>query len=347
MKAAVRVEPRNIQIVDVSEPVACRGESVIRVETVSVCGGDLHYFQGPMPFSNAVPGMVDAPYIVCHEVVGIIADVASGSKWRVGDRVVVDPQERCGVCRACLRGDIELCPKRRDMGYSIDGVAAEYIRIPDERIHRAPEGVGGGEASATHGLAAPVHALQSVDLESVRSALVLGPGPAGLMFAMTLLAKLKTRDVRVGGRPSPRLDIVREIGAVPLELRSGAFDDYRFDWASDNGFDLVVDTTGARDVIEDALTCVAPRGTLLLYAPTGFEVDGNFVFRRELRITGSTGATGGIDEASELIASGAVPIGKILTHEFEFDAIQDAFELALAGPAARGDFLKGVVHVAA
>ncbi len=50
-------------------------------------------------------------------------------------------------------------------------------------------------------------------------------------------------------------------------------------------------------------------------------------------------------EAVELLSSGAVPLGEILTHRFPFDRIEDAFELGLAGPGNRGNFLKAVVRI--
>lgn len=232
------------------------------------------------------------------------------------------------------------------MGYTADGVAAELLSVPNDRLFRVPPEISTDAAAATHGLAAPLHALQAVDLSGVERALVTGPGPAGLMFAMALLTKLRTPDVSVAGRPSPRLDIVRSVGARPVVLGDEGLAGLAFDWTEGSGFDLVVDTTGAADVLEAAVQCLAPRGTLLLYAPNTFTLDGNAVFRRELKVIGSTGAQRGMVEALELLRSGAVSLEKILTHRFELADIEAAFRLAMAGPSERGNLLKVVVTVA-
>lgn len=344
MKAAIRVEPGRLEITDVPEPASVPGHSIVRVDAVSLCGSDLHYFAGPMPWNETVPG-IDAPYIVCHEAVGTVVDSPAPSPWTAGDRVTLDPQHRCGQCRACRAGDIELCPQRQDMGYSADGVAAEFVSVADDRLFRVPSDIPIHVAAAIHGLAAPLHALQTVDLSGVERALVTGPGPAGLMFAMSLLVKLPGREVSVAGRPSPRLDIARGIGARVIELRDEGLREFAFDWSQDSGFGLAVDTTGAANVIEDAVQCLAPRGRLLLYAPNRFTLDGNAVFRRELKVLGSTGAHRGMEEALELVRSGAVPLGEIITHRFPFADIEAAFRLAMAGPGDRGNLLKVVVEL--
>jgi 2-desacetyl-2-hydroxyethyl bacteriochlorophyllide A dehydrogenase len=342
MKAAIRVEPGRIEIKDVPEPAAEPGRSLVRVDAVSLCGSDLHYYRGPMPWHETVPGE-DAPFIVCHEMVGTVVDSPDPSPWSPGDRVVLDPQHRCRKCPACRAGDIELCPERLDMGYSADGVAAGFVVADNDRLIGVPPEVPPDVAAATHGFAAPLHALGAVDLSAVRRALVTGPGPAGLMFAMALLAKLEDGEVSLAGRRSPRLDIARRVGAQVIELGDHGLADAAFDWHRDSGFDLVVDTTGAAPVIEQAVACLAPRGTLLLYAPTSFTLDGNAVFRRELRVVGSTGAHRGMTEAVQLISSGRVPLAEIITHRFPLTEIEDAFRMAMAGPGNRGDFLKGVV----
>jgi 2-desacetyl-2-hydroxyethyl bacteriochlorophyllide A dehydrogenase len=344
VKAAIRVRPGRIEIKDVPDPVGAQGRSVVKVDAVSLCGSDLHYYQGPMPWSETVPGE-DAPYIVCHEMVGTVVESPSPSPWSVGDRVVLDPQHRCRQCPACRRGDIELCPERLDMGYSADGVAAEYITADNDRLLRVPPQIPTDVAAAIHGFAAPLHALGAVDLPGVRRALVTGPGPAGLMFTMALMTKLGAADVTLAGRPSPRLDIARGVGARVVELGDEGLAGLAFDWHRDSGFDLVVDTTGAASVLEQAVQCLAPRGTLLFYAPTRFFLDGNAVFRRELKLVGSTGAHRGMAEAVELLVSGAVPLGDIVTHRFPFAEIEDAFRLGLAGPGNRGNFLKAVVRI--
>lgn len=345
MKAAVRVEPRRIEIMERPDPVAGEGQALIAIEHVAICGGDLHFFRGAMPIAAAIPGFIDLPRIVCHEAVGRIVTAPEDSRFRRGERVTFDPQYRCGVCEACRSGYVELCTNRRDMGYAVDGAAAEFVTVPTEQVFSIPEHVDQRAAAASHGLAAVLHALDGIDLANVGSALVIGPGPAGLMFAMALLAMLDEGRTALLGRASPRLKIAADLGAEVITLDADAWSALRFEWGTTRGFDLIIDTTGSANVLQSALWCVRPNGTLLVYAPSEFLLDGNVLLRRKLRVIGSTGATTGMQAALDLVASGQVPLERIVSHSFAFEDIQSAFEMAVAEPAQRGDLLKAVVRV--
>jgi len=98
MRQAVMTAPREIEFRDVDVPVPGEGQVQIRVQRIGVCGSDIHVFHGKHPF-------VAYPLIQGHEYAGVIEAVGDGVDGvAVGDKVTATPQEVCGACSPCRRG---------------------------------------------------------------------------------------------------------------------------------------------------------------------------------------------------------------------------------------------------
>ena len=68
---------------------------VVRVDTTTICGTDLHILKGDVP-------AVTSGRVLGHEAVGTITEVGSAvTDLRVGDRVLVPAITSCGKCAAC------------------------------------------------------------------------------------------------------------------------------------------------------------------------------------------------------------------------------------------------------
>lgn len=326
MKAAVRIAPRVIEVVDRPVPTARADQIPVRIRSVGVCGGDLLYYrdQGPVHSGSTA-------FVVCHEALGETPE---------GERVVIDPLLSCGHCASCENGKPQWCADRRDMGYGADGVAAEIITISPEQIHRVPDSVSDNNATLAHGLAAVLHALKKVDVSPGQRAFILGPGPAGLLFGLRL-GSLGV-EVTLAGRPSPRLRLAESLGMDAIQ--ASRLEEFASE--SHELFDLVIETTGALDIQARTPSLIRSGGTLLLYAPGVFPLDVNLVFRQELHIFGSTGAPDTIPDALHLLGEGRFDVAPLITDVYPLNRIDDAFERAVAPPSQRGDFVKALVNVA-
>src|SRR3954466_4729339 len=89
--------------VDAPMPKAGRDEVLLRVRRVGICGTDLHIFQGHLDHRVPRGG------IIGHETFAEVASAPGGSGFTPGDRVVVEPVQFCGTCRACRMGATYLC----------------------------------------------------------------------------------------------------------------------------------------------------------------------------------------------------------------------------------------------
>ena len=324
MRALIRSKPGFVDF-EVRDKPVIRDENEVLVEThfVGICGGDLTYFRGTGHTSH-----VDEAYVVCHEVVGTVTE---GPLDLLGKKVLIDPLLTCGNCSFCLDSSPQLCPKRRDMGYGADGVAAEFVKVSRKQIYEVSDELSSSPGVLVHGLAAVLHSLSRATKNGLpQNAKIFGPGPAGLMFALRL--KEIGVDVVLVGRDSWRLDLAQSLGVKTIQMK----DEIKNQTYSA----LTIDTTGASDVLELALDRMEPSGTLLLYAPGNFSMDATKVFRRELNIIGSTGAPNTMMEAIKVLEKNLSTYQQLLTHSFPISKGQEAFELAISPPEKRGNFLK-------
>ncbi|HTC68627.1 MAG TPA: alcohol dehydrogenase catalytic domain-containing protein, partial [Acidothermaceae bacterium] len=127
MKALVYHGPAAMAWEDVPRPeIAADTDAIVRVDTTTICGTDLHILKGD------VPAMVDGR-IIGHEAVGTVDAVGAAVKnLKAGDRVLVSCVSACGACRFCREGRYGQCLGGGGwiLGNEIDGTQAEYVRVP-------------------------------------------------------------------------------------------------------------------------------------------------------------------------------------------------------------------------
>ena len=122
MKAMVLHAPRQpLRLEERPDPVAGRGEIVVRVEACAVCRTDLHVVDGDLtePKLPLVPG---------HEIVGIVESCGAGVDLEPGRRVGIPwLGHTCGCCGYCASGRENLCDNPGFTGYTRDGGFASHV----------------------------------------------------------------------------------------------------------------------------------------------------------------------------------------------------------------------------
>src|SRR5437016_10600186 len=103
MRAAFYQGARTFTTGTLATPTPGPGQALLRVKRVGICGTDLHIFQGHLDHRVPKGG------IIGHETFGEVAQAPAGSGFKTGDRVVVEPLQFCGQCRACRMGASYLC----------------------------------------------------------------------------------------------------------------------------------------------------------------------------------------------------------------------------------------------
>ena len=183
MRALVYEGPERLAIRDVDEPAPREGEVVVRVASVGICGSDMHAFLG---HDERRP----APLTLGHEAAGT---VVGGP--REGTRVTINPLVGCGHCRACSKGQPNLCPDRQILSLPPrEGAFAEMVAVPEANLVTVPDDVSFDRASLAEPLACGWHAARLArghgpEAFAEGPCVVIGGGTIGLGAALSLKAQ--------------------------------------------------------------------------------------------------------------------------------------------------------------
>lgn len=182
MKALVYTANEEMTYRDEPEPSTEPGDALVAIESVGICGSDMHAYLGHD--ARRVP-----PLILGHEAVG---KVLEGSK--AGQRVVLNPLITCGHCEYCLGGRQNLCSQRDLIGMYRAGAFAEQIAIPERNLIPLPADMSSARAVLTEPGATGLHAVLLAERIVARPvsearALVIGAGSVGLLTALILRDK--------------------------------------------------------------------------------------------------------------------------------------------------------------
>lgn len=294
MLALTVLAPGEVRLLDVPEPVAAPDQCLVAIEEVGICGTDL----------KIVSGTIDVPYpvVIGHELIGRIINSPNGSRAREGDRVLVVPGTRCGQCRSCQNGRLNLCRFAGRMGMDIPGGACRTLAVAANRVIPLPETVTADAAVLLQVLGTCVHAQRLVTAFPGLRAAVVGLGVSGIMHVQLLGAR--GLDVTAVGRSPAKLELARGAGASRA-LRNAEAAELADD--PDGRFDLVVEAAGAQESFTLAASLVAPGGTLLVFGIHGQprEVAAQLLYEREITVVNARGAVPSDYEATvDLVADG-------------------------------------------
>ena len=337
MKAVVYGGPGQRSWKDVPDPmITDPRDAIIRVDTVTICGTDLHILGGDVPAVR--PGR-----ILGHEAVGTIVETGSGvSGLSAGDRVLASCISACGVCRYCRTGSYGQCLNGGGwiLGHLVDGVQAEYARLPfaDLSTYKLPPSIS-DEAAVMLADILPTSYEVGVLNGQVRpgdTVVVVGAGPIGLAAVLTARLFSPAHIIAID-KAEPRLEAAKRFGADivakpdenPLELVRSVTDGL--------GADTAIEAVGIPATFELCTTLVRPGGHVANVGVHGKPVT---LHLEDLWIRNITVTTGLVDTYStpdllKMLAAGQLDVSQMITHRFDFDAFMQAYDV-FSDPARTG-----------
>jgi D-arabinitol dehydrogenase (NADP+) len=325
MRAVLYDAPRSFALTDIPLPAAGPGEVRIRVEQVGVCGTDLHIHNGDF---NAV-----FPLIPGHELVGVVDALGEGvDRFTIGEQVSVNPNIYCGKCDYCLSGRLILCSDAKGLGSNYPGFFAEYVTVASTLVFSV-EGLPLDTAVFTEPAACAMHGLETLNIRPGSSALVFGAGPTGLLLAQ-LIASGGASSVTVAAPTQFKLDRAAALGASQTVLlqRDDAQGNLAkvLDASGGDGYDVVVEATGATEIGDICVPLTRNGGTVLVYGVTRGDEVVTFhpfdVFRREITIKGSFAEMTSFGAAIAALRVGRARTDGIITHRFALDQYGKALD---------------------
>ncbi len=331
MRAAQWFAPRDIRLVVVEKPVPKPHEALIRIESVGICGSDLHYYiEGRIGAT-----VITRPIILGHEFGGIVESVGEiADPSLIGKRVAVEPGIPCMKCEWCRTGHYNVCT---DLffpgGPPYDGVLCEYAAFHADFCFPVPDALGPVEAAMIEPLAVALHTVELAQLKPGETAAILGLGPIGLLTAQ--IAKREGVGLLIG---TDLLDYRVEAGrryGVDEAFNASTEDTVKriMQLTQGRGVDVAFDTARSSDTAALACHVVRPAGRCVFTGISGAESDlmpVSVARRKELTVRWCRRFRHDYPRAIAMVAAGSVDVTSLVTHRFPLERTRDAFELVCA-----------------
>lgn len=378
MRAALLVNANRFEIHDIPRDEPRPRDVRVRVQAVGICGTDLHIASGEANYNRdssgrAIP-LTEEPQILGHEIAGVVEDVgADVHDLAPGDQVVVDQGRTCvsegrsPLCEYCATGHSHQCEHYREHGIAgLPGGFAEYVTLPAVNAVRLEERRDPAAAALTEPLGCVIHSLDALvntparyELNAgeagrrIRSILVLGGGPAGLLFTQCLREMLGFDGTLIVSDPNPvKRVLAARFGAETIDPSATDLAAEVLERTHGRRAELVVEATGAGAVFAAIPGVLRKQGTLLLYGHGhgGTELSVlNAVQFLEPRLLSPVGASGGHESdgrpttyvrAARAIGGGVVDVAPMITHRY---ASLDALPSAFVDARQAAGYVKGVL----
>ena len=322
-------------------------DAIVEVTSTTICGTDLHILKGDV--ATCLPGTT-----LGHEAVGIVTEVgAAVTTVAAGDRVLVSCISSCGRCRFCKQARYGLCIGGGGwiLGHTINGVQAEYARIPfaDTSLYPVPEQLSDEQVLFLADILPTAYEVGVLNgnVTPGDTVVVVGAGPVGLAAIMTATLYTPGRIIAIDLDDS-RLERARQFGAdVTINNSSGDPVAQVLELTGGLGADVAIEAVGVSPTFELCTELVRPGGKV---ANVGVHGAPATLHLETLWIKGVTITTGLVDTSTtprllQLIVEERLDPTIFATHHFALDDTIDAYEVF--ANAGENDALKVVLAGAA
>jgi L-iditol 2-dehydrogenase len=348
MRAAVLHDWNDIRIEQRPVPAPGPGEVLIKIESCSICGGDVKI---------VTRGMIKQPpmgtFIIGHEYAGTIVELGEAvDEFVLGDRVTGEVHKGGGRCRNCIDGKYTACLNygnlakgHRANGFTTNGGFAEYAVNHVNTISKIPDNISFDEATIITTAGTALFGIEHTGgFVAGDSVAVVGPGAIGLM-AVQCAKALGAGKVILTGTRDERLNLGKKLGAdvvinlnkedpiAAVKRETGGY-----------GADLVLLTAGNSASLQQAIRVVRKGGDIVLVAHFEDTVSADLgicVQNSNNLYTVRGEGKRCVHRALELMRMGKIQAKDLLTHSYPLDQIQEAFRVFMA---REGGAIRIVLH---
>ena len=338
MKAGVVHAKEDLRYEDIEKPVPKEGEVLVKVKYTGICGSDIprvnwdacHFF----------------PNILGHEFSGVVEETGAGvTRVKPGDRVAGVPLVPCMKCADCQKGDYSLCRHYSFIGSRQFGSFAQYVVVPELNAVKFAEEVSFEQAALFEPATVALHGLERTGYKGGHTVAILGTGPIG-MLPMQWAKIFGASKVVVFDFVDEKLELAKELGAdIVIDSREKDAVEEIMKISEGRGVDKVFDTSGAPICIQQTAYIARRGGTVILVGiSTKSEISYSFaqIMDKELTIKSVFRYRNIFPKAIAAVAKGAIDVKQIVTHEIDFDHINDAYQECVTN---KTDLVKAVIKV--
>lgn len=321
MKAAT-VNNNQLIISDIEKPKLEGKGAIIKVIGCGLCGSDIVKLVSRKSPDGRVLG---------HEVVGIITESNTSTKFKVGDRVVLGHHIPCFNCTYCLGGNYSMCRQFKATNI-FPGGFAEYIFVSElhlqNTVFKPSNNLSDEQASFLEPLGCCVRAVKRAELKQNSKVLIVGLGSIGILMGQAV--KALGHEVYGCDVLEDRIAISKQFGFKNSVIFKNDEETSKqiIDFTSGIGADAIFMTSGSDRTLDFSVKAVRDGGTILIFASVksdmGFK--NNDIYYRELKIIGSySPAPIDLEDSLKFLESGEVKVDGIST-DYRLEDINQAIQ---------------------
>jgi L-iditol 2-dehydrogenase len=340
---AILVEPKKMEIQAAAIPVPKSDEVLLKVEYVGICGSDIHGFEyGPF-----IPPQDPATKIgLGHECAGEVVEIGKDvTRFKVGDKVAIEPGIPCGKCRFCLEGKYNICPDVNFMATQpyYKGALTNYLTHPANMTYKLPDNMNTMKGALIEPAAVGMHAALEADARPGKKIVILGGGCIGLM-TLQACKVMGATEIIVVDIIEKRLEMAKQLGAMEVINPKTADTVTRVkeifgEW----GADIVFETAGAQATARITPLLVMRGGKIMIVGTIPGETPIDFLkINREVSIQTVFRYANNYPMTIQAISSGRFDVQSMVTNIYDYEDVQKAFEESVS---CKQDIIKGVIKV--
>lgn len=331
MKALVYTAPYTLEYTDWPEPQIGADDILVRVKACGICGSDVAGHTGKT--GRRLP-----PVIMGHEAAGVVERMGKNvAGFKPGDRICFDSTVYCNQCPACKKGQYNRCVKRQVLGVSVPefkrhGAFAEFVAVPSWICAKLPEGMSFVQACLLEPASIGTHAAHRPPISRGDTVAVLGAGTIGLFILQG--AKLRGARTIACDINDFRLGLAKQVGAdACINSAKTALKDEILKQTDGRGTDVTFEAVGFGETFRQAISITKTGGAIVAVGNLQKETEFNLqeLVSRELAFIGSYASAGEFRTCIDLIASGKINVGPLISEVLPLKEGPAAFKRLLEG----------------
>lgn len=333
MKALVYYGDHHIALEDRAKPTILKPtDALVKIIKTTICGTDLGIYKGKNP-------EIESGRILGHEGVGIIEEVGdSVSQFKKGDKVIISCITSCGSCEYCKKQMYSHC---KDggwiLGYMIDGVQAEYARIPhaDNSLHKIPATIDDDIAVLLSDILPTGHEIgvQYGKVKPGDEIAIIGAGPIGMSALLTAQFYTPSKIIMVD-LDDNRLQLAKELGAThTINSKTTNVEKAIKDIVDGDGVDVAIEAVGLPQTWDICQKIVKPGAHIANVGVHGQKVDFeiNKLWIKNLTITTGLVNTNTTPMLLKAVSTNSLDLKKMITHHFPLSELEHAYQVFING----------------
>ncbi|QSH42049.1 alcohol dehydrogenase catalytic domain-containing protein [Lentisphaerota bacterium ZTH] len=256
MQAVLIEDPGFITVDNIDCPQLADNEVQVKPRCGGICGTDVHIFEGNFIGSY--------PVIPCHEFAGeVVAAGKDVKRTKIGDKVIIDPNIRCGHCKPCRDGKLNICENFSAIGVTRPGGFGELVSVPEDNVYKF-ENCSFEAAAFCEPLACVLYGQSKLNYSDEQSVIIWGAGAIGLLHLMVCKNIYGCRDITVVDLCHKNLEKAARLGAKNTVLADSTLETALSE-INNGKFDLAIEATGNIKAANSLFNYLGRGGQALLF----------------------------------------------------------------------------------